>query len=160
MSKGKLISGNIPEQVVIDILENTKQALLSLAPYEVPITREEKKYIPKSADAMKPFVEKGYEYSKTDTNYLPSYLNTTEIDNDFNRAKQSDSILREAMKIIAIVTNISICSKSDLYVAILDYYNNCCRAAKNGDARAKVIADEMGKLFKKSHKKKVQSTQP
>ncbi len=160
MSKGKLISGIIPEQVVIDILENAKQALLSLTPYEVAITNEEKRHIPKAGDLSQPFIEKGFEYSKTDSNYLPSYLNTTEIENDFNRAKQSDSILREALKIVAIVTNISICSKSDLYVAMLDFYNNCNRAAKNGDARAKVIADEMGKLFKKSKKNKVSASKP
>ncbi len=149
--KGKTITGPIPEAVVTDTVDGINGLLTGLGPYEMPITTDEKKRLPKAADGSQAFIEKSKDYSLTDTDYLPGYVDAAEFANDVARSKQADEMEIGVRKLLAVINNISILSKSDAYVVSLEYYNNCRRAAKNGDARAQVIADELGKLFSRTN---------
>lgn len=152
MSKGNLVSGFIPQDIVDKVNQKQKEILDLLSPYEVTISEAEKKRIPKASDELMPFLEKGMLYLKSDDKYRPQFVNAKEIDNDYQRAKLVNSMKMAHQKVQTLLNNLGIVSKSDLYAALLEYYNNVQRAANKGDARAKAIADDLGKSFNRSSK--------
>lgn len=150
MAKGNLISGELPQNVVDSVVQKYTGIQTEIDPYKISITTDEKRRIPKAADEAMPFMEKGYDYTKTDPKYLPGYVSVPELDNDFSRTKKLDTVEREHKKTGAVIHDMGIVTKSDLFSAILQYYNNVRKAAELGDARAKIIADDLGKLFARS----------
>ena len=147
MPVGDLFKGPIPQPILDEITTKQNEIQELLQPYKVNITEDEKRHIPKAADETHPFLEKGIEYAESDPDYLSNTLDINELKSD--RAAHLDVATLERQGDInqKLLTNIAITAGSDIFIAILDYYASARRAAKRGDARAKVIADELGERF-------------
>lgn len=150
MSKGHLAKGPIAPDVLTAAVDSIKQLIETLKPYEVNLSEEEKKHIPKSGDRTTAFVEKGIGYMRSNPEYLSGVMNADEAANDRLTQKQAID-LNEQIKIIAqMLTDLSIAAGSDAYTAVLDYYSSVKRAADKGSASAKQITEDLGVIFKKS----------
>lgn len=150
MSKGNLAKGPIEPDVLAEAVKSIKELIELLTPYEVNLSEEEKKRIPKSGDRTTAFVDKGIGYMKTNPEYMSGVMDIDETANDRETQKQAVD-LNEQIKIIAqMLTDLSIAAGSDSYTAVLDYYSSVKRSADKGDAAAKQIAEDLGVIFKKS----------
>ena len=147
MPVGDLFTGPIPNEVLEQVTTKQNEIRELLQPYKVNITEDEKRHIPKAADETHPFLEKGLEYAESDPEYLSRTLDIDELNSDWNAHLDVARLERNGDIGQKLLTNIVITAGSDIFVAILDYYASARRAAKRGDARAKTIADELGKRF-------------
>lgn len=147
MPVGDLFKGPIPQAILDQITAKQDEIQELLQPYKVNITEDEKRHIPKAADETHPFLEKGMEYAESDPEYLSNTLDIAEMQSDWAAHLDVATLERQGDINQKLFTNMTITSGSDVFVAILDYYASAQRAAKRGDARAKVIADELGTRF-------------
>jgi len=154
MTKGNLISKQIPpavEQQAIQLL-TTFAALLK--PYYSKVVSTDKWKFPIISEERLPFVTKAMSYIGTDPVYLPQDTDVVELNNDYGLFGDSRKIVIPLEQIHGAILNTNNLAGSDVYVTLLDYYMIVKRRAEQGDARAKVIYDDLKKLFISRNKRK------
>lgn len=153
MSTKNVVSIKIPKEKVDEVLTHLNSIQAILGEYLIALTPQQRQAIPKVSDKTIPFVDKALEYSKTNPEFVPPFLNVTEFEVD----KQAMTDLKEMFNPIALLyTNLNdtiLLTGSEAYQASLTYYNSVQQAAKINIPNAKVIADDLGKRFVKASKK-------
>ena len=153
MSKGNLVSGPIPADKYKNALKNIKDLLSVLKPFEVNLTEEEKKRIPKSGERIAAFIEKSIMYMNSNPEYMNGVMNAKEAENDRVTQKQAIELTEKLNIVLQILNDLYIAAGSDAYVASLDYYHSVKRSVERGDASAKQISEDLSKAFRRvSHK--------
>ena len=153
MAKGNLISKTIPAAVVASTVDQTKQSITALSPYEVNLSVDEVGNFPEVNEERIPFLVKGMGYTGTDPDYLPKKTDVVELNNDNKLFTDARKMYIQIKQLETMVGNIMRLGGSDVYVTLLQYYRNVQSAADMGDARAKVIYEDLKPAFIKKSKR-------
>lgn len=160
MSKENEISMVIPP----DVLQAGLQALTTFAtifkPYLKALTKEERKTLLKMGDKSIPFVEKVIEYTESEPEFVPPYMNAVELKNDFAAFTALNQVFRPLTEQASNVNDTMLLTGHDAYKVALQFYNYVKQAAKNNVPNAKSIYEELKKRFEGQGKTEPMPTTP
>jgi hypothetical protein len=154
MSKENSISITIPPedlQAVRDALSNI-QAIL--APYVVALTPGDRRKLLKMGDGSEPFVSKVMDYAVSDPQFLPPFVQVSEMKKDWDAVSGLLPIFRTVQQIEDNLSDTVMLAGSEAYEASLSYYSSVKMAAKINIPNAKAINDDLKKRFEGQGKKK------
>jgi hypothetical protein len=148
-----VVAIQIPKEKLSEMQTHITALQTLLSDYVVALTSEQRRALPKMNDKTMPFVEKGLEYSKSNPEFVPVYLDVREFDTDMAAVTDLKSLFNPISQVCKNLDNSILLSGSEAYQAALTYYNNVKQAAKMNVPNAKPIADDLGKRFVKASKK-------
>lgn len=129
-----------------------------LAPLLIALDNREKQLLPKMSDKSIPFVEKVMQYMKSDAQFVPSYINVAEAENDFTAFSDLREFLRPLAQITENLDDTAVLSGSETWQTALTYYNSVKQAAKMGVPDAKAIYDDLRPRFEAQRAKPIKPT--
>jgi hypothetical protein len=147
MPKGNLVSKIIPPAVITQVVQKQSEIDALLAPYYTNLASDEKRGFPIVSEERIPFVTKGMQFIASDPAFLAPYIDAAELQRDYTLFSASRQILIPAKQVTLNISNINTLAGSDVYVVLLAYYQSVQHAAKQGNARAIVIYEELKKAF-------------
>jgi hypothetical protein len=150
MSSDNRVSIQIPLADLTKVLEAIKVAEQLLKPYLISLSPDERKELPKMSDKTTPFVEKALEYAESNPEFAPPYMNVPELKIDLNAVYDLTKIFRAIAQLYDNISDTTMLSGSEAYVAALTYYNSIKQAAKLNVPGAKPIQEDLKKRFEKS----------
>jgi hypothetical protein len=144
--------------VVTQVLQKQSEIDALLAPYYTNVASDEKKSFPIVSDERIPFVTKGMQYITTDPTFLAPFIDVPELQRDYTLFNASRQMLIPSKQATLNIANLNTLAGSDVFVVLLVYYNSVQRAAEQGNARAKVIYEDLKKAFNRKGNPKVPPT--
>lgn len=153
-----IISIQIPESDVKQVLEYLSKIQEILKPYLIALSPEERRQLLKMGDKTVSFVEKTLDYVKSNPEFVPAYMNVLEFEKDATAVKNLVSMLNPITQIEQGVDDTEMLAGSEAYTAALIYYNSVKQAAKNNIPNAAAIYDDLSKRFDGQGKKKAAIT--
>ena len=154
MSNENTVSIQIPKEDLKKVMQHFKAIDEILKPYLVALTPEERKTIPKMSDKTISFVEKVMEYAELNPQFAPAYLNVPEMKIDLEAVGDLSPMLKTAEQLCGNLSDTTMLSGSEAYVASLAYYNSVKQAAKMNIPNAKAIYDDLSKRFERNKSSK------
>ena len=140
-------SKSIPTEILTALKAKLAEANELIKPYAVTLTPDERHSMLKKGDKSDSFVTKSFEFSKTNPEFLPFYVNQQEFEIDITDASNLLAVATVANQIANAVDDTMMTAGSEAYYAALAYYNNVQQAASANVAGAKAIYDELKKRF-------------
>jgi hypothetical protein len=141
------ISIIVPKEVEVAFLTKIAEAAELLKPYIVTVTDADKETLLKLGDKLTPFVKKCFDYTKTDPEYIPNFLDLKEYEKDATALQLFDVMNSSVDKMNAGLDDTRALLAHDSYAESLMYYHFVKMAAASGDAKAKVIYEDLKKWF-------------
>ena len=123
------------------------QTLTEKFPFLISLTTEQRIGGMKLGDKTVSFVDKVIDYSKTNTNFIPPYLDMTEFAKDYKLSKDLLEILRTLKPLVQNIEDTATEAGIEALSAAMVYYNSVKAAAKQGVPDAKVIYEDLQKRF-------------
>jgi hypothetical protein len=147
MSTGNRISEEIPQNVIDAVKAKLSEIDTLLKPFYVELSVADKIHLSKVNEKTLPFIEKGVQYINSNPEFLPPYHDAAELSRDSKLFAIVSQILLPAKQIVEQLEKISTLSGSDTYFTIRSYYKSVQRAGAEGNANAKIIANELKKRY-------------
>jgi hypothetical protein len=119
--------------------------------YLVALTPKERQELPKMGDKSFPFVSKVLDYSESNKEFTPPYVDTAEMKRDFKAVDDLQSRARKLRQILSNVDDTVTLAGSEAYVAALSYYNSVKLASKLSVPNAKTIFEDLRVRFEQSN---------
>jgi len=141
------IDFKIPEEVASEVLQHIADAASLLKPYLIALNPEERRTIPKVNDGTSPFVLKTLEFSKTNPQFMPPYVDLNGFSDDMDSWMKLNSMLMPVQQFANDLADTTMQAGSESYVAALSYYNSVKQAAKMSIPGSKPIYDELKQRF-------------
>ncbi len=128
---------------------NTKinELIALLEPMVIALDKEDRKRLSKMSDESIPFVEKVEQYSGTNPEFLPPYVDAAEFKKDFAVFKDIREILRPLMQIVGNLEDTRMLSGAEAYEVARGYYKMVGLAAKMNTPNAQAIYDDLRARF-------------
>lgn len=124
-----------------------------LQPMLIALDNKEKQSLAKISDKSIPFADKVMQYMTSNPEFVPSFVNVTETEDDY----QAFTILREFLRPIAQITDnlddTAVMAGSETWLSALAYYNSVKAAAKLGVPNANAIYDDLRVRFEQQKAK-------
>ena len=127
---------------------NTLTAALS--PLLLSISKEERQALPKMSDKTIPFVDKVIEYSQSNPEFTPPFLNMVEMKVDVKAVDDMLKLYHPLEQLLSKMNDTVMLSGSEAYTAALTYYNTVKQATAMNVPGAKVIYNDLKKRFEKN----------
>lgn len=147
------MENNVAVQLPPETLQEaqTKIAELNslLAPYLVAMTPKQRQTVPKMGDGTLPFVEKALDYSKSNPQFVPPFLNPDDLAIDFKAVKDLSSLSKPLEQLLSNLVDTITMSGSEGFVAGLSIYSSVKLAARMNVPGAKPIYDDLKKRFER-----------
>lgn len=143
---------NIPEEVLTQVTTKLNEILTLVKPFAVTLTPEERKSMLKMGDKSNSFVEKALEYTRTNPEFVPAYMNVAEFEIDFVETKNLIGVMSLATQVSNSIDDTQLAAGSEAYHAALYYYGNVQQSAAVNVPGAKAIYDELKKRFPNTRK--------
>lgn len=143
------ISIQIPADLLTQVLSLIAQIKNLLLPYLTALTPDEVHSLFKMSDKSIPHVDKCIGYSKTNPEFLPSFVDLPEWEIDFKAFRDLYQLIRPLDEIIDGLTASATLSGSECMTSSLAYYNTVKQAAKTNVPGAQTIFDDLKKRFAK-----------
>jgi len=145
-----LVDFIIPDEVITGVKEKLTEVQTTLQPYLIALTPDERRTVPKMSDKTLPFVEKTLDYTTSDPQFAPPYMDKQELANDMNVVGQLVPLLRMVEQLNNGLDDTVMAAGGESYVNALGYYNSVKQAAKMNVPGAKAIFEDLKKRFMKS----------
>ncbi|MGL1889122.1 MAG: hypothetical protein OCD76_21595 [Reichenbachiella sp.] len=126
----------------------------TLSPYVIALTPEQRKTIPKMSVGTEPFVSKVMDYTTSDPQFAPTYMDVQEMQKDFDIVSDLTPLLRAVDQLTANLSDTTMLAGSEAYLAALTYYNSVKMATKVNIPGAKAIYEDLRKRFEGQGKSK------
>ncbi len=143
-----LVSFSLTEQELTSLRDAGSVFGTILKPKLVSLTDEQRKATLKMGDKNVPFVSKGLEHADKNPQFVPSFLNVSELRTDFSAVTILSEFYNVLFPIVSLISDTMMESGSEAYSAALLFYESVKLAAKMNVPGAKEIADDLGKRFK------------
>jgi len=141
------LSLDITDAKKAEVAADTAKLNESTQDFNVVITKEEIKSIPKVADRRIPFVEKSTGYTDSNPEFLPPHYNAVEFKRDFKAYMDLREMVRPLRQILSKMEYSMMVSGSEAYEAALQYYKSVRYHASIGTPGAQAIYDDLRQLF-------------
>jgi len=113
----------------------------------VNLTADERHQYGKVADEMENWIGKAKDYMIAKPALVPSYINMTEVNKDFDAHKAILPRIKRVEAISNLLTDTNKLLGSDLYHNAMAYYNSLKVSAKNDAVGARTIFDDLKTQF-------------
>lgn len=142
------ISAVIPATVITDASTKITDAFNLLKPYLLStLTAEEVGGLAKLGEKSEPFADKGLEFAKTNSTFVPGWVSIAEAEKDFGyfeALRPVDILLEQFAKQVA---NSRIEAGAEVMDAVNDFYKAVQQAHLNGVPAATPLYNEMKKRY-------------
>ena len=152
MSANRL-SLNITDAQKAAVATDTGKLAASTEGFNVVISKEELKSLPKIADGRMPFVQKAADYSVSNPEHVPAVLDVPEFQKDVKAFAALREMARPLRQILEKIENSMNVAGSEAFYAARDYYKMVQLNAKLGVPGAQAIYDDLRRLFESSASK-------
>jgi hypothetical protein len=133
------------------IKEQLSTIALTLNQHLIALTPQERQNLPKMSDGTLPFVSKVLDYSITDSQFVPPYVDANEMYRDFKAVEDLTPLLREVEKLSNNLTDTITLAGSEAYVTALAFYNSVKLGAKLDVPNAKTVYEDLRVRFEKNN---------
>ena len=144
---------SIPEEVLTEVKTKIEEAIALVKPFSVILTAEDRASLLKVGDKSFNFIAKVFEYTKTNPEFVPSYLNLADFDIDMKDADGHPEIVALINQLFNYFDDTKLAARSEAYSASLYYYGNVQQAASVNLPGAKAIYDDLKLYFPRTGKK-------
>jgi len=144
---------NIPADVLAGVVTKLNEVAVTLKPYLLTLTPTQRGDLPKMGDKSAAFVQKAFEFSKTNPEFAPGYLNLADFEIDYTDSQILIPIINTVMQLANGIDDTKLAAGSEAYQAALLYYNGVQRAVEGNVPGAKAIFDELKNRFPAKVKK-------
>jgi len=138
---------SIPQMVLDQVRMKLEEAIGLVKPYSVVLTADERASVLKVGDKKFTCVNKAFAYTKTNPEFVPSYLNVADFDIDMKDADGHPEIVALINQLFNYFDDTKLAARSEAYSASLYYYGNVQQAASVNLPGAKAIYDDMKQYF-------------
>ncbi|MDR3653847.1 MAG: hypothetical protein P4L34_12870 [Paludibacter sp.] len=149
---------SIPQEVLDQVIAKINEAGSILKPYTLSLTPDERKNILKMGDKSSAFVEKAFEYTKTNPEFIPSFMTAAEFEIDLTDSKNLVGSVSLTKQLFYALEDTMMVAGSEAYYAALYYYKNVQQAAAMNIPGAKAIYEDLKKRFPSLTRKSGDST--
>lgn len=118
-----------------------------LQPVLLALNEEDKKNIPKLGERSLAYAEKTVQYSQSNPEFLPAYVDAAELKKDFDGYLLLNGFLRQLAQIVKNLDDTATLSGSEAISAVSAYYKSVKYAAAMGVPNAKAIYDDLSQRF-------------
>jgi hypothetical protein len=147
MSQQNLITLDLSDSDSEEINNAIKTIQTKLLPKLISLSPEDKKEIQKMGDKTYAFVEKCYEYARTNPELVPAFLDMEEFRKDLEAYKKLRSFYNPVSQVtVTIEDSMTLCG-SDSTSASMIFYNAVKAAAKSNVLKSKSIYDDLSNRF-------------
>lgn len=147
MSMENIVAVEIPEATLTELQTKVSEITATLTPLLIHLTAQQRRTVPKMGDGTEPFVSKVLEYTRSDPQYIPPFVNAGDMEVDFKAVKDLNTLYRPLKQLVAALDDTILMSGSEAYVAALSYYNSVKLGAKMNAPGAKVIFENLKARF-------------
>ncbi|MEQ9217815.1 MAG: hypothetical protein RLO17_07230 [Cyclobacteriaceae bacterium] len=137
----------IPNQDLKAIKEAIKVLEDKLGPHLKTLTTDDRRKVVKMGESGKPFVRKIVEYTKSDGQFLPAFVDREQLEVDMNAVDTLHSFNRPLSQLMGALNDSILLSGSEAMQAALAYYQSVKQAARLNVPDAKVIVDDLSSRF-------------
>jgi hypothetical protein len=149
----------IPHDLLAQATVKINEAAALLKPYLLTLTAEERKVMLKKGNKSDSFVNKAFEYAKTNPEFLPFFVNIADFEVDITDSDNLIGIISQTQQLCNGLDDTEMVAGSEAYYAALAYYNSVQQATNQNVPGAKTIYEELKKRFAlKSRKSDTDST--
>jgi hypothetical protein len=141
------ISIVLPKEAEAAFLAKINEAMELVKPYIVTVSDDDKSMLLKLGDKFTPFVKKVEDYTVTDAEFVPNFLDTVEFTKDTTSLFQYDGLISAIDKLQLVLEDTRSLLANDAFSAALLYYKFVKMAADTGNSKAKVIYEDLSKWF-------------
>ncbi len=138
---------SIPEEVLTQVNTKIAEIIGLLKPYTLTLTPYERKNMLKMGDKSNSFVLKTFEFTKTNPEFIPAFMNAADFDTDLADSRNLVGTVSLATQLLDAIDDTMMAAGSEAYYAALYYYSNVQQAASMNIPGAKAIYEELKKQF-------------
>jgi hypothetical protein len=120
----------------------------------IALSVDDRKTLPKMNDGTLPFVQKALEYCKTNTKFVPAYIEIGELQIDVDAVSALLQIQHPLNQLAQNIDDTVMLCGSEAYVAALGFYQNVKQATKMKIPGAEPIYNDLSARFTKVSRKK------
>lgn len=155
MSTKNQISVVIPPAVLAEVTEKLQSVKTLLAPYLQALAPGEQKSIFKMGDKTVATVQKVEDYTETNPEFAPSYMDKPEFAKDVSIVTDLSPLRNLASQLAADLSDTITIAGNEALLAALLYYGSVKEASNKGVATATPIYEDLSARFtRKGYKKK------
>lgn len=148
------------EAEITDINAAIQTLQTKLFPKLIALSTEDKQGAPKIKERAVPFVQKTLHYMVSNPEFVPAYLDTAEVNKDFNGFNSINNFLRLLAPTVSNMEDTAFLCGSEGYQGALNYYNNVKLAAKMNVPNAKAIYEDLSVYFEAQRAKPLKPAAP
>lgn len=149
MSNENVVSIQIPVEDQKTLSKKLQEINALLKPFLIALQPAERQALPKMSDKTIPFVEKVLEYTQSNPEFTPSYLQVEEMEIDIQAVEDLRKLYREVEQLCKNLDDTIMLSGSEAYAAALAYYNSVKQASKMNVPGAKSIFEDLSQRFQR-----------
>ncbi|MDD4993479.1 MAG: hypothetical protein PHR83_14730 [Paludibacter sp.] len=138
---------SIPVEVLTQVNAKIAEAIGLLKPYTLTLTPEDRKNMLKLGDKSSSFVDKAFENTKTNPEFIPAFLTASDFEIDITDSKNLIGSASLATQLLNAIDDTMMVAGSEAYYAALYYYSSVQQAAGMNIPGAKAIYEELKKRF-------------
>ena len=147
MFQKNVVSIDLAPGFVDKLVESMKATTGTVSPYLIALTDEEKSSMSKMHDGSLAFVKKACDYSVSNPEYVPPYLNVPEMIKDLKAYNDLKPLLDVVANLHSDLLDTITMAGSEAFAAARAYYNSVSYAAKHGSLSAKPISEDLAQRF-------------
>jgi hypothetical protein len=147
MSQKNLLSFNIPEADMTEILTCIKTLQEKLMPHLLKLTPEERQELLKMGDKTLAFVLKSAEHCKTNPDLVPPYVDVNELAIDIAAYESLRAIHQPLLQITNALSDTMSVSGSEALSACLMFYSSVKNATRSTNQKAETIYRDLAERF-------------
>jgi len=138
---------SIPTEVLTQATAKMNEVYEILKPYLLTLSPDERHSLLKKGDKSSNFVDKALEFSRTNPEFLPSYVTRSDFEIDAADSNNLLGIVTLATQLCNGLDDTMMVAGSEALYAALAYYNSVRQAAALNVPGAKAIYEELKKRF-------------
>jgi hypothetical protein len=138
---------SIPKEMLDQAIAKINEAVSILKPYTISLTPDERKNILKMGDKSSAFVEKAFEYTKTNPEFIPAFMTAADLEIDLADSKNLVGPASLVTQLFNSLDDTMMVAGSEAYYAALYYYKSVQQAAVMNIPGAKAVYEELKKRF-------------
>ena len=146
MAEKNLVSATVTDEQKAAV-KAAFQSINDSLSFLISLTEEQSKDGLKLGDKTVGFLEKFKTYVVTNPEFLPSYIDLTEFNKDYNIVKDLSEFVKIGTQLLQKMEDTYTEVGIEALAVALVYYNSVKAAAKSGVAGAQAIYDDMKKRF-------------
>ncbi|MCK7557712.1 hypothetical protein MKQ70_22975 [Chitinophaga sedimenti] len=149
MKNLNLFNAEIPADVTSKVLANMKECHELLKPFLTPLTKEDRRGLPKLGTRTIEFVYKVFEYVQSHPQFIPIGVTLADMDIDRKGREEISRIMMATTSFYEALEDTYMKVGSEFYKSALEYFDTVKRAADRNVPDAKTISDDISIYFKK-----------